>query len=114
MTAFEEKYLNMAKEIVLAHIPKEEYAVFLFGSRANGKSKVNSDFDIGILGEEKLPNKIAREIKDEIDESRIPHKVDLIDFKSVDEKFRNIALEKIILWNTPKSFTPNLTISESH
>ena len=104
----------MAKEIVLAHIPKEEYAVFLFGSRANGKSKVNSDFDIGILGQETLPKKIRWKIEDLLQESDIPHKVDLIDFNTVDDNFKNIALEKTILWNTPKNFTINSAISQKH
>ena len=68
MTAFEEKYLNMTREIVLRHIPKDDYAVFLFGSRANGKSKIKSDFDIGIFGKEKLPFNISMKLDDELEQ----------------------------------------------
>ena len=48
-------YIDIVKQIVLKHIPKDNFAVFLFGSRADGNAKPLSDIDIGILGPEPLP-----------------------------------------------------------
>jgi predicted nucleotidyltransferase len=102
MTAFEEKYLNLAKEIVLKHIPKDEYAVFLFGSRAEGTSSKFSDIDIGIWGENKTPYYLSGRITDEIEMSNVPYDTDLVDFNSVRDKFKNEALKKIVIWNLPE------------
>ncbi|MFH1320808.1 MAG: nucleotidyltransferase domain-containing protein [Bacteroidota bacterium] len=46
MTNNQQKYLDFTKEIVLNHIDKDKYAVFLYGSRANGKSWKHSDIDV--------------------------------------------------------------------
>jgi predicted nucleotidyltransferase len=43
-------YIDIVKQIALKHILKDNFAVFLFGSRAVGKAKPLSDIDIGILG----------------------------------------------------------------
>jgi predicted nucleotidyltransferase len=42
-----DKYLKLAHDLVLSHIEKDDYAVFLFGSRAAGKSGRGTDIDIG-------------------------------------------------------------------
>src|SRR5581483_10044667 len=102
MTAFEEKYLNMAKEIVLKHIPKEEYAVFLFGSRAEGTSSKFSDIDVGIWGESKTPSYLSGRIIDEIEMSDVPYDTDVVDFNDVRDKFKSEALKKIVIWNLPE------------
>lgn len=99
----ETKYINLAKEIILKYVPKDKYAVFLFGSRANGKNNRVSDIDIGFLGEKELPVMIKSAIEDELEESIIPYTVDLIDFKKVASDFKKIALKHIIIWNCPKS-----------
>ena len=91
-------YVSLAKEIVLFHLPKNEFRVFLFGSRAVGNSKPKSDIDIGIWGKEQIPIKAKIKIEEAIEESIIPFKVDLVDFTFVDETFKKYALQKIIEW----------------
>jgi len=105
MISPETKYLNIAKEIILKYVPKDDFAVFLFGSRANGKYNRTSDIDIGFMGEKELPIMIKSTIEDELEESIIPYTVDLIDFKKVSPDFREIALEHIMIWNCPKNIT---------
>ncbi len=48
MTKATDKYLERAKEIVLAHLEGREATVFLFGSHATGTARRASDIDIGI------------------------------------------------------------------
>lgn len=105
MNSYEEKYISLAKEIVLKYVPKNDYAVFLFGSRANGKSKRTSDIDIGVYGEIELPQMAKINLKDELEESSIPYYVDVIDFKTVSEDFKRIALQSIVVWHNPKNLT---------
>lgn len=91
-------YINLTKNIVLQYLPADEYKVFLFGSRAVGNAKENSDIDVGILGVKKLPIKIKIHIEEALEESLVPYRVDLVDFFLVDETFKKYALYKTIQW----------------
>ena len=104
MTFLETKYLNLAREIILKSVPKDKYAVFLFGSRANGKSKKTSDIDIGIYWETPFPRIKKIIMEEELEESNIPYYVDIIDFNDVSEEFKKVALQWIVVWSNPKNF----------
>ena len=91
-------YVDFTKKIVLRHLPKNEFKVFLFGSRAVGNAKLKSDIDIGIWGKQALSLKIKIAIEEDIEESIVPYKVDIVDFWIVDETFKKYALQKTIPW----------------
>ena len=91
-------YIDITKNIVLKHLSTQHFNVFLFGSRACGNSKKMSDIDVGILGKEKFPIKLKFAVEEEIDESIVPFKVDIIDFFDVDETFKEEALKQTIIW----------------
>jgi uncharacterized protein len=101
MIDYNEKYISMIKEIIFSVIDKNEYKVFMFGSRAAQKFKNYSDVDVGILGKKPL-GKLYYKIINLIEESVIPYKVDIVDFALVDEQFKNIALQEIEIWNDPE------------
>ncbi len=92
-------YITLTKEIVLSHIPKNEYKVFVFGSRAVGNHHSKSDIDVGILGSKKLPVQIKLDIEESLEYSNIPFKVEIIDFFEVNETFKKQAFEKILMLN---------------
>jgi uncharacterized protein len=94
-------YIKLCRELVLENIDTNEYAVFLFGSRAYGRHPEKADIDIGILGEKELPESRRYLIKDKIEEYEIPYNVDIIDFSRASSSFRKIALRKIDLWTKP-------------
>ena len=100
-------YIDIVKQIVLKHIPKDNFAVFLFGSRAVGNAKPLSDIDIGILGSEPLPTIIKADLESDLEESIVPYKIDLIDFYQVDKDFKKEALNTIQIWNCPKNISLN-------
>ena len=102
-SAREEKYLRVAREIVLKHLDTERFRVFLFGSRARRAHSRSADLDIGILGAEPLDPKVVSAIREEIEESRVPYHVDLVDFFDVDVVFRQAALKEAIPWNPAKN-----------
>jgi predicted nucleotidyltransferase len=101
------KYLDIARDIVLSHISCDEVNVFLFGSRAIDDSKRNSDVDIGFLGKEALDHRVIRKISDELEESAVPYHIDLVDFFKVETTFKKIALKRILLWNKAKNIPIN-------
>jgi predicted nucleotidyltransferase len=107
MNSPEIKYINIAKNIILKYVPKNDYAVFLFGSRADGTAKKTSDIDIGFIGSQPLSSVLKADMEYELGESIIPYKVDLIDFSMTNNDFRQIALKNIIVWNHPKNITIN-------
>lgn len=92
-------YISLTKEIVLKHIDAEKYQVFLFGSRAAGNAKFHSDIDVGIMGKGPVSSIQLAEIEDDLAESVVPFKVDIVDFSRVDEAFKAVALKHIITWN---------------
>ena len=95
---FQQKCVELVKQIVLNHIDTNQYKVFLFGSRACGNAKKYSDIDVGILGNQKFSVIKKFDIENAIDESIVPYKVDLVDFFGVDNKFKSEALKKIVIW----------------
>jgi len=101
MNSYNQKYLAQIKEIIFSVIDTREYKVFLFGSRATKKFNRYSDVDIGVLGNKPIGNAYYK-IINKIEESDIPYRVDIVDFILVDEKFKEIALQEIEIWNDPK------------
>ena len=100
-------YIDIVKQIVLNHVPKNEFAVFLFGSRAASNSNSLSDIDVGIMGTKPLPTLIMADLDSDLEESIVPFKIDLIDFYQVDQAFKNEALSSIQIWNCPKNIKLN-------
>lgn len=87
------------RKIVFTHLEKTQYSVYLFGSRAKGTPKELSDFDIGILGQKPLELNVKIAIEDDLEKSKIPFIVEIVDLSQVGEKFRDLALKDAILWN---------------
>ena len=75
-----DKYQELAKKIILSEIDRENYAVFLFGSRAAGKTSRSADLDIGILGTEKLPLETLFALRNAVEASLVPYGLDIVDF----------------------------------
>ena len=100
-------YIDIVKQIVLKRVPKNEFAVFLFGSRAASNSNSLSDIDVGIMGTKPLPILIMADLDSDLEESIVPFKIDLIDFYQADQAFKNEALSSIQIWNCPKNIKLN-------
>lgn len=83
------------KDIVYKFINPNEYKIFIFGSRATGKAKKFSDYDVGIIGKKPVEWKTLSLIDEVFEESDIPFKIDLVDFFLVSENFKKTALLKI-------------------
>ncbi len=86
--------LVQVSEIVAGEI-KGKYRLFLFGSRAAGVHDPKSDIDIGIISEKKMPAGCLLAIQEKIEALPTLLKIDFIDFSSVDEEFKAVAMKHI-------------------
>ena len=68
------------------------YTVYLFGSRATGKARERSDFDIGVYGRSRLPLKTFYRISDLLDEVETLCRIDWVDLHETSARFRDAAL----------------------
>ena len=86
---------NKILEVIKKH---DKYIFKMFGSRARGDYKANSDIDIVVIKciEEKEKNRI----KDEIDLLDIPYSIDLIFIEEITKKelLNSIERDGVIIW----------------
>jgi len=71
------------------------HKVFLFGSRATGRARPHSDFDIGVVGNEPLPLIDFYAIEDQLDELPTLYKIDWIDFNRTSLRFSERAMQQV-------------------
>lgn len=90
------KTTKLVKQVVRKYLPDDSYRAFIFGSHASGKNRKFSDLDLGIMGPKSLSPKEYLSIKDDLEESDLPYRVDLIDFTKVSDKFRLVSLNNTI------------------
>ncbi|MBI4064451.1 MAG: nucleotidyltransferase domain-containing protein [Elusimicrobia bacterium] len=88
-----EKLKKEILAIMAKHLDLRDYRVFFFGSRVRGDSFPRSDIDLGIEGVHQLaaPTKMA--IEDELENLPTLYTIELVDFKTVPERFRGEALK---------------------
>lgn len=70
------------------------FQLYLFGSRANDSPDEKADIDIGILSDSPLTAGQMQSIKERVDEIPTLLKIDFIDFASVSDEFKTVALKQ--------------------
>nr|SPS05766.1 conserved protein of unknown function [Candidatus Nitrotoga fabula] len=78
----------IVRDILRKHIP--HYPVWAFGSRARGTAKPFSDLDLAILTDQSLSLEVSAALTEDFSESDLPYKVDLVDWATTDDSFRQI------------------------
>jgi predicted nucleotidyltransferase len=98
-SASENNYLSQMRDLVLRVTASLDCTIFLFGSRARGTYRRSSDIDIGFSGlSDSLFTTTRDHLLSEIEESVIPHHVDLVNIDTAPSKFRDIAMKEVIVW----------------
>ncbi len=88
-----EKLKKEILSIIGKYLDLQKHKIFFFGSRVEGRGDQRSDIDIGIEGPEEIPNAIAGKIREDIDNLPILYKIEIVDFKSVESDFKEVALQ---------------------
>lgn len=86
----EKRHLDIVNKI----LSKQKYNFFVFGSRITANAKRLSDLDL--LYFEDIPEKVIGILEEEFEESDLPYKVDLVDYNSCDEEFKNRIAQNYI------------------
>ena len=83
-----QEWVDMIRGILALHIPDRQ--VVLFGSRAGRSPKPHSDIDICVMGDDSLSAKTAADLRDAFSASRLPVRVDVVEWATTEASFRNI------------------------
>lgn len=90
--------LDEVRRIVLAGLSARRAEVYLFGSRALGGATESSDIDVAVLPLESLPAEVFTDIRDALEESTVPWKVDLVDLRTASPSLRARVEKEGIRW----------------
>lgn len=86
---------DLLRCLVIEPLAKRGARVWIFGSRARGDHKKFSDIDIlfEISDRAVLPAGFLSRIQEEVEESRLPYKVDLVEMRQLAESYREGILK---------------------
>jgi predicted nucleotidyltransferase len=87
--------LETVKEILLRHVP--DRVVRAFGSRVTGKAKKFSGLDLVVMGENPLSLSVVSALAEDFTESDLPFKVDVVDWATTKDAFREIIEKKHVV-----------------
>lgn len=90
---------EIVRGILERHVPCCQ--VWAFGSRAKGAAKPFSDLDLAILGSQPLALSTLADLGDDFSESDLPFKVDIVDWATASEPFRNAIKEELVRLRSP-------------
>jgi len=97
-TPEEEGALDLLRKTVVRALGAQPARVYLFGSWASGTQHRASDIDLAIEAPTKLPAAVLSRLREALEESRVPYRVDLVDLAEVDASFRARALREGQVW----------------
>jgi predicted nucleotidyltransferase len=86
-----EEVQRLSARVIRAHLGNPAYRIFLFGSRAAGTARPRSDIDIGIEGPAPVPFETLTAIAEDLEDVRSLYSIDVVDFRRVPERFRQVA-----------------------
>jgi len=86
------------RRMVLDALGAHDAAVWLFGSCARGEVRQHSDIDIAILPRDELPLGFFGELQADIEDSKIPYDVDLVDLTHADRALVDAVRREGIPW----------------
>lgn len=98
MPSLVEISLAEVRQIVLGGLGSLKARVYLFGSRAVGDARENSDIDVAVLPLEPLPAGTLSRIRQTLEESHVPWHVDLVDLSSASPDLARSVTRQGIEW----------------
>ena len=92
------KYIEKVRQLILDSLRNEPIKVILYGSRARGDNSVGSDVDIGLLSKGSIDRLLLSNLREMLEDSTIPYKVEIIDLSQVSDSFKNEIMKDAIIW----------------
>ncbi len=97
MTEFS-TYLELIRSLVLRALERESVDVALFGSMARGDARRGSDVDVAVIPRAQWNRTALIHLRTDIEDLKVPWKVEIVDFSEVSETFSAEALSSAIWW----------------
>jgi hypothetical protein len=97
------RWLEEVRRIVAEVLRGEAVNVYLFGSRARGDHRLASDVDVALDARRPLSGLKLSELRDALEESRVPLRVEVVDLSTVDAAFRKRVLDEAQPWIVSQS-----------
>lgn len=91
--------LAEVRRIANEALAAEEVTVYLFGSWARGEATSRSDIDLAVESRTPLPPGTLARLRERLEESHIPYRVDVVDLRKTDAVFRQRVLKEGIVWS---------------
>jgi predicted nucleotidyltransferase len=92
------RWVKEVRRIVLRALREYDAAVFLFGSWARGDATACSDIDVAIEPHSSLPPGLLADLREGLEESHVPYRVDIVDLSDAAPTLRRRILEEGIRW----------------
>jgi len=93
-----EPALQEVRGLIRQVLAAQDVDVYLFGSWVKGTHGSSSDIDIGIEPHTPLPPGTLAILRERLEESHIPYRVEVVDLTAVDEAFRAAVIREGIRW----------------
>ena len=88
-------HLATVLRILAEHVPECE--VRAFGSRATWTARDYSDLDLAVIGDDPLDWRTLARLKEAIEESSLPMRVDVLDWHATSESFRKVIEQDYVV-----------------
>jgi len=93
------KALDDVRHTVMGELGAEKSTVYLFGSWARGEATSLSDIDVAIDSRTPLPPGALARLRERLEESHVPYRVDVVDLSRTSPDFRRRVLTEGVLWS---------------
>lgn len=93
-----EALLAEVRGVVLRALGGPIATVYLFGSFVSGARHRASDIDLAIDSPSPLPPALLARLREALEESRVPYRVDVVDLAEADAKFRERVRKTGRVW----------------
>ncbi len=91
MLQVEDRHWKIIKDI----LSKYPYTFYAYGSRAKGDARKYSDLDL--CYQEEIPWNVLSHLQEDLEESNLPFKVDLVNWKWMSTSFQELIRKDLIL-----------------
>ena len=83
------RFLEETRAIVARVLGDAPVTVYLFGSFASGTQRRSSDIDVAVEASGPLPHGLLARLREELEESCVPYRVDVVNLAEADPTFRD-------------------------
>lgn len=94
----ENQYITRLKGEITTFFEDEDVKIVLFGSRARGDNRPAADVDIGIIPYGEFDGSKLTLLREEIENSNTPYKVEIVNLAEVSDFFKKEALRQVVVW----------------